>query len=299
MEQLFYKRDIRIFIFEDDDFVMKTPSCQQWIEDFVEGLKRKISNQILWRISCRIDDIDSELIKKMQEVGLMNVYIGIESGNNEGLKIYNKHYTVNDIHQKLAIMQNLKMPFEFGFMIFNPYCTFDTIKKDIIFLKEIGRSGQTVVHFTKMVPYAGTAIHHQLKKEGRLKGTIDSPDYTYIDPRLDLLQLFFTQTFHFRNFDNNGLVERLRYAKLDAIVLKKFFSHKYDTEQYSKSIQDLIRQSNDVCLDTMSLAVNFMKRLDESEIFNHWQFLETLIQEEKSIEIQITSSLDYLMNHNF
>ena len=300
MEQLFYERGIRLFIFEDDDLAMKARICQQWIEDFVQELKmKKIADQILWRISCRVDDVVVELIKKMKEVGLMCVYTGIESGNNQGLRTYNKHYTVDDIYKTLAILQDLKMPFEFGFMILNPDSTFATVKEDIAFLKEIGRSGQTIVNFTKMVPYAGTPIAHRLKKEGELKGTVASPDYTYKDPRLELLQMFFTQAFHFRNFDNNGLVERLRHAKFDAIVISKFFSHKYNTQSYYKAIQDLIRQSNEVCLEKMSLAVNFMERRGEKEILDNLQLLEYLVQEEKDMELRITSSLNWLMTYNF
>ncbi len=298
MEQLFYERNIRIFIFEDDDFLMNSSVCRQWISDFVMGLKKKkISDKILWRISCRIDDVDGELIKKMMEAGLMSVYIGIESGNNQGLKIYNKHYTVDDIYNGIATLQDLKIPFEFGFMILNPYTTFATLKEDIVFLKEIGKSGQAIVHFTKMVPYAGTTIAYRLKKERRLKGTLASPDYTYKDPRLELLQLFFTQAFHFRNFDNNGLVERLRHAKLDSVVLNKFFSHKYDSQLYTEIIQDLIRKSNEVCLEKMSLAVNFMDMQSENEILDNWHFLEYLVQEEKDMELLITSALNSVMMH--
>lgn len=297
MKQLFHERNIRIFIFEDDDFAMKTRIHQQWIEDFVRELKKKnISDQILWRISCRVDDVNSELLKKMMEVGLMSVYIGIESGNNQGLTTYNKHYTVNDIYKAIDILQDLKLPFEFGFMILNPNSTFATIKEDINFLKEISRRGEAIVHFTKMVPYAGTPIAHKLKKEGKLIGTIDSPDYTYGDSRLELLQLFFTQAFHFRNFDNNGLVERLRHAKFDAIVLNKFFPHKYDTQAYAESIHDLIRKSNEVCLENMSLAVSFMEKRSEKEILDNWQFLHHLVKEEKDMELRITSALDWLMS---
>ncbi|MBE0479063.1 radical SAM protein, partial [Candidatus Aerophobetes bacterium] len=272
--------------------------CRQWIDNFVQELKTtKIAGQILWRISCRVDDVVAQLINKMKEVGLMSVYIGIESGNNEGLRTYNKHYTVDDSYKVVTILQDLEMPFEFGFMILNPDSTFATLKQDIAFLKEIGKSGQAIVHFTKMVPYAGTSIARRLKKEGKLKGTIDAPDYTYKDPRIELLQLFFTQAFHFRNFDNNGLVERLRHAKFDALVLSKFFSHTYDTNSYARAIQDLIRESNEVCLEKMSLAVNFMERQAEKDIFDNWQFLDHLVQEEKDMERRITSSLDSVLAH--
>jgi len=106
MSQLFYNRGIRIFIFEDDDFAFKSRLQKQWVEDFIKELrKEKIADQIMWRISCRVDELDAELVKKMMEVGLVSIYIGIESGNNRSLEIYDKHYTVNDIKKKLYLVE--------------------------------------------------------------------------------------------------------------------------------------------------------------------------------------------------
>ncbi|CAG1003781.1 MAG: radical SAM protein [Candidatus Methanoperedens sp.] len=296
MEHLFYECGIRIFIFEDDDMFMKGPQQRQWIDDLVKELKRKkLGDQILWRVSCRVDDVDAELISKMMEVGLISVYLGIESGNNQGLKTYNKHYSVDKVYETINTLQNLNMPFEFGFMILSPESNFETVKEDIVFLKKISKSGQSVINFTKMVPYAGTPISSKLQNEGRLKGTIDSPDYTYTDSRLELLQLFFTMAFHSRNFDSSGLVERLRLAKFDAIVLNKFFSDKYDTRAYINALRDLIRQSNDIALEKMSMAVNFMSKREEDEILDNWQFLQYLAQEENKMESQTTAFLNRLM----
>jgi len=298
MEQLFHEQNARIFIFEDDDFAMKAPRQKQWVEDFARELKKKkIADKILWRISCRVDEIDAELLKRMMETGLMSVYIGIESGNDQGLMTYNKRYSVEDIHRMLDILHEVKIPFEFGFMILNPDSTFATIRADVDFLKKIGRTGHAVVHFTKMLPYAGTPIAHELEKEDRLKGTIAAPDYDYRDPRLNLLQLFFTQAFHYRNFENNGLVERLRHAKFDGIVLNKFFGHEFDTGSYIQAIQGLTRASNETCLENMSMAIRFMEQRKESEILDDWQFLDRLVSEENELDARVTSALDYLMLH--
>jgi hypothetical protein len=179
-------------------------------------------------------------------------------------------------------------------MVLNPESTFATVKEDIAFLKEIGKDGQCVINFTKMVPYAGTPIAGKLKKEGRLEGTIDSPDYNYRDPRLELLQMFFTQAFHFRNFANDGLVERLRLAKFDAIVLNKFFSDKYDSDSYARAVRALIQRCNDIALEKMSLSANFMDKRNEEDILNNWQFLQSMAEEEKYVESQISSYLDWL-----
>jgi len=296
MEHLFHERGIRLFVFEDDDLFMRGRIQRQWIDDLVQELKQRgIADQILWRVSCRVDDVDPEPISRMMEAGLMSVYIGIESGNEQGLKIYNKHYTVDDIHRAIAKLLDVGIPFEFGFMVLNPYTTFATLKEDIAFLKEIGRDGNTVVEFTKMAPYAGTPIAQRLGQEGRLAGTLAAPDYAYLDPRLDLFQIFLSAAFHVRNFDDRGLAERLRFAKLDSCITRKFFSDRYDAPAYSAAVQELIRLSNEVALEKMSMAASFMEARTQDQIMDQWLLVEQLVQEAKIEEARLESALDWLM----
>jgi radical SAM superfamily enzyme YgiQ (UPF0313 family) len=295
MERLFHERNMRIFIFQDDEWFMKGHSHVGWIEDFVSALKRSpICDRILWRISCRVDDVRADLIKKMQDVGLMCVYLGIESGNDQGLRTFNKHFTVADVYKALDVLREIDMPFEFGFMIFDPESAFESVLENIAFLENITAGGQALANFSKMVPYAGTTIAESLDKEGRLQGTIDSPDYGFPDPRLDLLQFFVSRTFNFRNFNQEGLVERLRLAKFDGMVLKKFFSGRYDALSYEGAVRELIRLSNDSALETLALATDFVKKHDEEEVYRSWPVLESLTEEELEAEKRITSSLDFL-----
>ena len=295
MERLFHEMNMRIFIFQDDEWFMKGHSHFEWIEDFVSALKRSpIGDRILWRISCRVDDVRAGLIKKMQDVGLMCVYLGVESGNNQGLRTFNKHFTVADVYRALDVLREINMPFEFGFMIFDPESTFESVLANTAFLENITAGGLALANFSKMVPYAGTTIAGRLKKESRLRGNIDSPDYGFRDPRLDLLQLFVTKTFNFRNFDQEGLVERLRLAKFDGMVLKKFFSESHDAESFEAAVRDLIQNSNDSALEILAMATGFMKKRDEKEIYRCWPLLESLAREELEAEERITLSLDRL-----
>ncbi len=298
IEMLYREHGARIFIFEDDDFVMKTGKQHQWIDDFVtEVKKRGLGDKIAWRISCRVDDLDAERLVMMQEIGLIGVYLGVESGHDEGLKVYNKHYKPEDVYRALDKLHRLDIPYEFGFMIFNPYTTFKSLKKDIRFLKEIGEYGKAPFQFTKMVPYAGTPIARRLAEEKRMTGTIDAPDYDYEDPRLDLLQLFFSQAFHFRNFDNRGLVERLRFAKFDALIVKRFISDMYNADAYLQGLYGIIRECNEQCTHTMSMAANFMEQLSEDGILERWSILESLLQTELKEEREYGARLDRLMEN--
>lgn len=295
MEELFYDKGIRVFIFQDDEWFMKGNHHIRWIENFVSELKRSpICDEILWRISCRVDDVDSVLLRKMKDVGLMCVYMGIESGNEQGLTTFNKHYVVDDIFRALDVLNEVEMPFEFGFMIFDPGSTFESVGENIRFLEKITEGGEAVAHFSKMVPYAGTTIAEKLEKQGKLKGNIGSPDYGYEDNRLNLLQFFSSKVFNYRNFGKDGLVERLRVAKFDSMILNKFFSTKYDVSEYDERLRDLIQKSNDSALETFNMAVNFMKKRNEDEIYSDWILLDQIAEDERCREANITTELDKL-----
>lgn len=297
MEELFVNRGIRIFIFKDDDLCTKGRKQQQWIQDFARELtKRRLADHILWRISCRVDEVDSELLTPLKEAGLTWLYLGIESGSNQGLKTFNKHYTVDDIYKTVQNLQQLEIPFEFGFMIFDPDSTMDSIKENIDFLEKICKNGQATAHFTKMFPYAGTPIAQRLKKEKRLKGTIASPDYTFKDPRLNLMQFFFSQAFHSRNFGSNSLVNQLQLAKFDTMVLKKFFPDEYDARRYAEAVQELTRQSNDSALQAMRRAVQVMEYRTLKEILYKWNMLRDIAQREIEAENRIAAALKQLMD---
>jgi radical SAM superfamily enzyme YgiQ (UPF0313 family) len=298
MERLFRDRGVRLFIFEDDDLFMRGHRQRQWINDWVWALRdRGIADRILWRVSCRVDDIDAQPIARMMEAGLISVYLGIEAGNAEGLRVFNKHYSVQDVLLALGTLRELDMPFEFGFMILHPESTFESIREDIDFLKEIGHDGSANVTFTKTMPYAGTALAHRLAQEGRLKGSVAAPDYGYRDPRLELLQIFFSSAFHFRNFHEEGLSERLRMAKFDALVTHKFFSDSYDTLAYREAVGELIQRSNQLALETMSVGVRFMAARTEEQILANWPLVQHLVRQEKAGEAQLSAALDRLLAH--
>ena len=146
-----------------------------------------------------------------------------------------------------------------------------------------------------MVPYAGTSINRQLRQSGRLKGTLAAPDYGYLDPRLELFQVFLSQAFHFRNFDGKDLAERLRFAKLDVAVVRKFCSEQYEGGSYAAALGELIRRSNEEALEKMSMAARFMEERTEAQIIDKWPYIDLLVHEEKAAERQLTTELDWLM----
>ncbi|TFH46385.1 MAG: B12-binding domain-containing radical SAM protein [ANME-2 cluster archaeon] len=284
----------RIFIFKDDDFCMNRPSQKQWIRRFVDGLEDShLRHKILWRISSRIDEIDAEMLEILKNAGLGFLYLGIESGNDKGLETCNKHYKVEKIYETLRILESVDINFEYGFMVFDPESSFSSIKENIYFLNELCKDGRVVVHFTKMTPYVGTQIAQRLEKEGRLEGSESSPDYKFNDSRIDLLETFFNMTFYHILF--NGLVNKLQFAKYDAIIMEKFFKGAYDTKTYKSEVRRLTNIFNESILKTMEMAVDFMERRSEKEILQDWSTLEILADKKLFVHPSISQAIDNLI----
>lgn len=294
METL-YGNGARIFDFKDDDFSMKGRSRSRWIEDLAGELeKRSLSEDIILKVSCRVDEIEKEALQRMKEIGLGMVYLGIESGSGGGLKSFNKHYGVGEVHETLQILQATRMGFEYGFMIIEPSSSFDTIRENISFLQELCKGGRVVAHFARTYPYVGTAVAARLKAEGRLKGTIDYPDYSYLDGRIDLFERFLNRAFGRFLFETQGLVNQIQNSFWNALIQQRHGRDSYDVEGYKKYLMMLTDRCNRSTLAALSGAVGFMEERSEVEILRDWKEMELIIQEVLLAQLRIEKQLDLL-----
>jgi len=242
-----YEKNIRIFLFQDDDFFSPGKFGEVWINTFINRLKKEgIAENILWKISCRSDEVDFELFQKLKKIGLCLVYLGIESGNPTGLKILNKHLTVDDSIRATKNLNKLDILWDFGFMLWDPSSTFQSVRANIEFLKNICREGFSPVTFCKTLPYAGTDIERALKNQGRLKGSIIMPDYNLLDARLEKHCRFLHEIFYDWIFRPNGLLEIIRHHRLEIKILEKFYPHAKGLIKYKDFVKKIIASSNEL-----------------------------------------------------
>src|SRR5207245_5245859 len=121
-----------------------------------------VVRHILGKVSCRADGVDEEFFGRKPDAGLYLVYMGLESGNDEGLSALNKRITVEQNLTAVATLKRLGIDFAFGFMLFEPSTTFQTVRQDLQFLRAIVGDGCTAATFCRMVPYDGTPIKDEL-----------------------------------------------------------------------------------------------------------------------------------------
>jgi len=184
------------------------------------------------------------MFRQLKKIGLCLVYVGIESGNPTGLQVMNKRLSVEDNIRAVKILKDLEILYDFGFMLFDPSSTFESIRENINFLKEICGDGSSPAVFCKMIPYAETDIERKLMSEKRLKGSIVTPDYDFLDPKLDGYYEFLHKTFHEWMFTHTGMLAKLRWHQFEVEVLEKFYPYAEGIPEYKDFLREIIASSN-------------------------------------------------------
>ena len=258
MKLLHQQHDVRIFLFQDDDFPVIGKAGHRWVAEFIEELGRnELIGKVVWKISCRVDEIDPRLFSRMRDAGLYSVYLGIESGTSDGLQTLNKQVSVDEILRALATLKRLRLMFAYGFMLFDPGSTFVSVRANARFLKHIVGDGSAPVVFCKMLPYAGTPIGDTLEAEGRLHGTIAQPDYDFLDPALDEYYGKLNSALNAWVYGENAVSHNLNIAWHEVAIIKRLFPPVGGLERYENDLRELTRSSNEriiSAIESSSLA---------------------------------------------
>ena len=247
MVSLLEERGARIFLFQDDDFPLFGKVWRRWANEFVDELHRAdLPGRIIWKINCRADAVDPELFARMRDAGLYIVYMGLESGTEEGLKILNKEITVEQNLRAVRILKDLGIMFEFGFMLLDPSSTFESVAANVDFLRAIVGDGSAAATFCKMLPYDGTPIKDELERTGRLRGDVCAPDYAFLDPRLEDFYQALARTLDVTGWihGHKALSWQLNWAWHEIAVIEHLFPALPGLADYKDLLRTITRDSN-------------------------------------------------------
>jgi anaerobic magnesium-protoporphyrin IX monomethyl ester cyclase len=261
MRMLHDEQHISIFLFQDDDFPVFGPVWQRWTRTFLAELHAAgLVGKIIWKINCRADAVDPVLFAEMKAAGLYYVYMGLESGSEDGLETLNKNITVEQNVRAVETLKSLGLVYEFGFMLFDPSTTFESVRDNVAFLRRIAGDGSASAAFCRMLPYDGTPIKDELKKAGRLKGDVCDPDYDYLDPRVDEYFSALTGLLRLTGWihGNPGLSPQLKFAWNEYGIMERLFPALPDIRRYKAALKAVTAASNEMLfqvIEDISLSI--------------------------------------------
>ena len=249
MVSLYNERGIRQFIFEDDNFLV--PSKQKnlrRLEALESALDERGVRDIAFAIKCRPADVDFDVFQKLKGMGLLRVFLGIESANSTGLSSIGRKQTVNDSEKALAICEELGISAQYIIMLFNPDTTIATIRTDIDFMRE---HINFPLNFSRTEIYSGTPLERQMIEEGRARGNYLVQRYHLLDPAADLACTLAKRSLLVRCSDTGSLMN-------DAIRL----DHLSEVMKYFYQGTDIATLYNDIHLWGLKVKRNSLDLLE-------------------------------------
>ena len=116
----------------DDCFTLNL----DFLENFCDNLIKK---DLGVKYSClsRADTLDIDLLKKMKKSGCEKVYLGLESGDNEILKLMKKNLTVEKAKLAVKLLKKAGIKIAGFFIVGYPGETWETIEKTFKFALEL------------------------------------------------------------------------------------------------------------------------------------------------------------------
>lgn len=247
-------RDVRIFLFQDDDFPLYGPLWRRWANDFIEELHRhSLPEKVIWKMNCRADSVDRELFIKLKEAGLYLVYMGLESGSEQGLETLHKRVTVEQNLRAVRLLKEVGLMWEYGFMLLDPSSTFGSVRENLAFLREILGDGCSPVTFCRMLPYDGTPIKDELVRTGRLRGDVCNPDYDFLDPRLSEFYDGLREQVSLDGWIHGleAVTQQLGCAWHEVTVIERLFPTLSGIESYKDSLRRITKASNELLLNSV------------------------------------------------
>jgi len=173
---------------------------------------------------------DNAVMDLLVRSGLEKVNVGIESGTDEELQLWEKRATVQDNVTIIRMLREHGVYLAMGFIPFHPYATVETLLANAAFLRD--NSGHNLRRMTERLEvYPGTAIVRRMEGDGLLNDSyrqhLDPYGYSFGDERVGKLAKHFAALYNNEDYHEHGVI--IEYSSVFEfetynVVLQTFIS---------------------------------------------------------------------------
>ncbi len=221
MAALYHQRKIDIFIFHDDNFFL--PNRAQTLKrvaSLADALERRGVRNIATVVKARPNDLDPELISAMRErLGLIRVYVGIESNSEQGLLTMGRRVGSAQNGAALELMERFGIYACFNTLIFDPSTEIQDLETNLAFMEKFAAVPQ---NFGRVELYAGTPLLAMMQAEGRCQGDYLDWNYRIHDDEVQRIFELAMQCFYVRNFSGESAANLLMGTRFVVEVAARF-----------------------------------------------------------------------------
>ncbi len=284
MASLYHQRGVRQFIFHDDNFLVPSQARNlERIDALDRGIRERRMRRLGLALKCRPADVNREVFLRLREMGLLRVFLGIESGSAAGLSSIGRRQTVEEEHRALDICQDLGISTQYTIILFHPEATLHSMREDLAFVR---RHPRHPMSYCRAEIYAGTPLEKRMIGAGRAYGDYLARAYHYSDPLTTLAWSAASDLLRERCFSQGNLLGRIIRLDHQAAVLRHFYD--------GASVDDLCDS-----FTALEVAANLDTAALMGEIFDACQAHPSLDSAELRARLADLGAREQVARHKF
>jgi|GEM_PF-1988957 len=202
----------------------------------------------------------------MIQSGLAAVFIGIEAGNEEDLKLYNKGTVLKDNYNCLKYFSEHDVLVKIGFIGFNPFSTYDRLYSNIEFLYKTGFASK--FHMLRRLQLINdTSIFKTINEAGLLYYDKQKKNYQYRFENVNIWNMYRYINKYFNKYNMEKMLKLQFFIELydEKMMLMKTYYHKRDPKicnilkSYIEMYQEIMSDLNERNMNWFTSLVGIAK----------------------------------------
>ena len=221
MADLYHQRGVRQFVFHDDNFLVPSRSRNlERIGRLDAALAGHEVRDIGLVLKCSPRDAERDALEALRRMGLLRLFMGVESGSECGLASIGRRQKVEDSERALSLCESLGISTQYTLIVFHPEATIGSMLTDLGFA---ARHPAHPMNYCRAEIYAGTPLEARMRAAGRLEGTALTPTYRYTDPKVALVWAVGSELFAGRCWGEDDLLGSVIRLDHQVAVLDRFY----------------------------------------------------------------------------
>jgi radical SAM superfamily enzyme YgiQ (UPF0313 family) len=259
IESIILKTNAHHLFFTDDNFLAIERVQKGWIKNFVnEILNRKI--KFVFNFDCRVDDIEEDIFLELKNIGLIGVFLGVESNSESTLELYNKNTSKEKNINAINLLRKMRIDYWIGNIIFHPLTKIEDIDEDIHFFEKIhyclyfnySNPISSLLSYGRLKVYKGTPLFEFFNNNGIIEKCGLNYDYVFKDKKVEA----------FYDFINEWKINIDPFVEFDPIHLVEL-ANMMGKRELSSKIHSISRKYMKIDFKVIKEAYYF---LNENEI---------------------------------
>lgn len=289
-------RGARMLVFHDDDFFTRDR-----VHDLARmnalraGLARRDVTDVALVVKARPDDVDPEVFATLKDIGLLRVYLGIEAGSTQGLRVLGRGVDIAANRRALAYLRQEDIYTCFNMLVFDPESTLRSLRESFRFLRDYP---EVPMNFCRTEIYVGTPLMTKLAREGRLVGDVFGWDYRIREPAAERAFRVFARAFLDRNFRCDGLMNANLGLGYHLHLLRQFYPRAMTTS-LRRLVDGVTRKVNLDCVERMEAIFEFAESPASKDAAAFEDFTERTTREveaaSRRLEDEVAAATDEIV----